>query len=606
MSKKKKEFLEIERDEDFVHRGKLRSGWEETHKSLTDYLMGSRGEPKSAEKQVKEIYQLCRNRADNMGTEIKHQLHFSPKEETGHTDGKKVFVSTKVLDEPKSFSEKSDIMLGIVTHEMAHIIHTDFDMMKKELKNRFTHSIWNTIEDERIEHAVGEEYPGYAGNLKVVKEYFFNEKYLLEEALKKGKKLEPTPEEKDGDIPEHLKAEDPREHLTSTISDKEKDAMELYDLVFKYIRYPMHIDPEIAGKHEVALDDIKAILTPYPVTAKEAIDASKKVAKVISDKIEEEDETPTDRSESEAIKEMISTMMDEEGSVNEDDDPIESESLEKYDYTEKHIEDEEWKATFRKGVDNAPMFKKYLSEVKGDARRLADVLFVKTYNETKYLRGMRSGDLDDAKIIEAVHGVKTVHLLKTPKVSKKMSLCLLIDESGSMGYGTKERDAAKVAILIQEAFRIFPIGDLFIYGFTGDYGEDFNTIFRYKEPGLELPYGLGSVRGRSENRDGHCIRAVANRVRTFTKEPMLYFVISDGQPSASYYNGHSAMMDTRKAVEEVTKKKFFPIQIGIGGGISEREQKIMFNEYVNYSSSAQMVSDMRKLLLNKAHKFIGI
>ena len=604
MSKKKKEFLDIERDEDFVHRGSIRSGWEKEHKSMTDYLMGSRGEPKSPERQLKEIYQLCRNRADNMGTDIRHHLYFSPKEETGHTDGKKVFVSTKVLDEKKTFSEKSDIMLGITTHEMAHIQHTDFDLMKKELKNRFTHSIWNTIEDERIEHAIGEEYPGYAGNLKVVKDYFFDEKYLLEEALKKGKTLAPVTEEEEGEVPEHLKAEDPSEHLTSTMTEKQRDAIELYDLVFKYIRYPKHIDPEIAGKHETALDDIREILTPYPVTAPEAIEAAKKVAKVISDKIEEEDETSAEKSASEAIKELISDMMEEEGSANEDEDPIGSKMLEEFDYTEEYIEDLEWKAVFRKGEENPSNFKKMLAEVKGDARRLADVLYTKTYSESKFMRGMRTGDLDDAKIVEAVHGVKTVHLLKTPKVSKKMSLCVLVDESGSM-YGEKARNAAKVAILIQEAYRIFPVGELFIYGFTSDHGDDFNTVFRYKEPGLDLPYGLGSVAGRSNNRDGHCIRAVANRVRTFTKQPMLFFVISDGQPAAGHYGGTAGMLDTKKAVEYATKKGFFPIQIGIDG-ISPAEQKIMFNDFVNYENSKQMVNEMRKLLLKKAHKFAGI
>jgi len=86
---------------------------------------------------------------------------------------------------------------------------------------------------------------------------------------------------------------------------------------------------------------------------------------------------------------------------------------------------------------------------------------------------------------------------------------------------------------------------------------------------------------------------------------MLYFVISDGQPAASgAYGGAAGIADTARAVKEVTAKKFFPIQIGIG--VHESVQKMMFTDYVNYRDSRQMVEDLRKLLVKKAHKFIGI
>lgn len=620
----------IGRDDDFVHRGKVRSGWEDTHKTMSDYLLGD-NIPISAEGQIKEMYQLCRNRADNMAGGINHKLYFSGKEATGHTDGKKVWVSTKVMDEKKTFQEKTDIMMGIVTHEMSHILHTDFDLMKKRIKNRFIHGLWNTIEDERIEHAVGEEFPGYIGNMQKVKEYIFDEKYLLEKALKKGKKRKligpampgapaPAPakggkaydddedvaEEEDDGTPKHLVAEDPADTLTEEINDKEKKALELLDLVFKFIRYPKYIDDDIAARHETALDDIKSILTPYPTTPEGAIKAAEKVGKIIRDELEDD----MDPSEMSGVEDMISDMMDEMTSDNEDDRATspkdESEAAKKFNMDEEYIEDPIWKAVFRKGQPDKPKYDEMLREVKGDAARLASVLFTKVYSEKKTLKGMRSGSMDDSKMVEAAHGVKTIYTHTTAKVSKKLNMVLLIDESGSMYGAGKYRDAAKVGILMERAFGIFPVGQLFIYGFTSEHEDDFNTIFRYKEPGLDVKYGLGSVTGRSENRDGHCIRAVARRVRTFTNEPMIFFIISDGMPSAPRYGGMGGMKDTRAAVTEVGKMNFFPIQIGIGGGISIEDQKIMFDDFVNYSSSRQMVDDIRKLLLRRASKLMGI
>lgn len=624
---KSKEFLPIERDEDFVHRGEERSGWEDTHSSLSSYVLGGNS-PSTVEGQIKEIYQLCRNRSNNMNPGGDHKLLFRPDEETAKTTGKKVYVSTKILDEKKSFNEKADIMLGFTTHEMAHVVHTNFDLMKTSIKSKFTHSIWNIIEDERIEHIIGEEYPGYAGNLKTTKDYVFNEKYLLAEALKRKKKLKtlspvPVPaigtithegdeeEEKD----DHLVAEDPKEGLTEEMTAEEESAMELYDLVFKYIRYPKHIDPAIAAKHEVELDEIKAMLSPYPTTAAEVVEVAHKVAKAIHTKIEDDmtsSSTPTGpggmKGAVSAIEEMLGGMMEEIESPTETEDPEMAEELKNpepdFDYRDEYIEDTEWKAVFRKGINDKDQFQKMLSEVKGDAQRLANVLYTKVYSEKRLLRGMRSGDLDDSKIVEAVKGVKTVHTTTIPKLAKQLNIVVLIDESGSM-HGNKARNAAKVGVLIQEAYRIFPVGQLFIYGFTSDHGEDFNTIYRYKEPGLDLRYGLGSVRGRSNNRDGHAIRAVANRVRSFTPAPMIYFIISDGQPAGERYYGEAAMKDTRKAVHEVTSRKFFPIQIGIES-ISITEQKKMFDDFVNYTDSRKMVEEIRKLLLNKGHKYSAI
>jgi len=632
MAKKKAVIKDwINRDEDYVHRGDLRSGWDNDYDSTSDYVLDGFLKPDTSEAEVREIQKLCANRASILADGKDIVFTINADEKTAKTDGKKVTVGTAVLDDPtKSFSDKADIMMGLTTHEMAHILHSSFSHLK-EINNHMHKSILNVLEDERIEHILCEEFPGYATNLAKVKQYFLDEKYLIEEALKGG-----------------------------SISDEQRHAMELFDLFFKLVRYPKYIDLDKMSEYEMEIDEIKSILTPYPMTSKAVLQASKDVFSIIHKSIEKktreeasgkttekrkseesegeskpgdmsgdmpESESPVEsdgESVSEAaikdkvldIEQLIGDMMKDLDSDNDSSKHVEvSSSIKNIDFTKEFIYDPQSKATYRTGQGNKEVYEDYLRDVKGDAKRLANSLFIRLFSEGSVLRGLRSGNLDESKIVEAVHGVKTVHLQHSHKQTNKINIVLLIDESGSMGYGTKSlryQDAAKAGIIIEQAFQTFPAGQLFIYGFTGDTispdgkTNDYNQIIRYREPGLNVPYSLGSVKPRSQNRDGECIRSVAKRVREFTNEPMIFFVISDGCPHSTNYSGNFAMLDTKNAVKEITKMRFFPVQIGIGDGIKPEEQKMMFDDYVNYKDPRAMVDDLRKLIIRKSHKIFGI
>ena len=53
-------------------------------------------------------------------------------------------------------------------------------------------------------------------------------------------------------------------------------------------------------------------------------------------------------------------------------------------------------------------------------------------------------------------------------------------------------------------------------------------------------HALGSVRARSNNRDGDAIYAVAKRMRNLTENQGILFVLSDGQPAARVPRGCEA------------------------------------------------------------------
>lgn len=613
----------INRDEDYVHRGDVRSGWDDDYDSTSDYVLDGFLKPDTSEMEVREIHKLCANRASILADEKPIIFTLNPSERTAKTDGKKVTVGTAVLDDSKkTFSEKADIMMGLTTHEMAHVLYSTFSHLKN-VENSMHKSILNVLEDERIEHILCDDFPGYASNLAKVKQYFLDEKYLVEDALER---------ESDED---------------------QKHAMELFDIFFKLVRYPKHLNIDKMSEYEIEVDEMKSVLTPYPMTPKAVFEASKSIYNIIhkslKKKIEEspepskgdeKKETKSDDSaEGEAKSEMdggmadsgeetsgpvsdaaidkinsieriIGEMMKDLDSDNDSSKKVEvSDSVRNVDFTKEFIHDAEFKATFRTGNGDKERYLSYREQVKGDAKRLANSLFVRMSSEASVLRGLRTGYLDESRIVEAVHGVNTVHLQRTDKQVNRVNIVLLIDESGSMGMDTRYSDAAKSAIIIEQAFETFPAGHLFIYGFTGDAfwdtSADYNQIIRYREPGLKVPYSLGGVRGRCQNRDGHCIRAVARRVRQFSNEPMLFFIISDGQPHSSDYSGDYALQDTKNAVKEVTKMRFFPVQIGIGG-ISTKHQAFMFDDYVNYKEPKSMVDDLRKLIIRKSQKIFGI
>lgn len=617
----------IERDsKDFVHRNKShRSGWDRGKSSMTDYLLEEHQIPVGKEFEIRKAYQLCNDRAAIL-SDKPSRIIFSEEEETGHTDGKRVFVSTKVIDDPKTFIEKSDILLGITTHEMAHVMHTDFEPLKK--LDRFTHTVWNVIEDERIEHMIGDEFPGYSHSIASVKQYFFKEKYMLDKERREQLESEIAAKAAAKEISDEAEAKAAGKPYTpppppEPLSPEDHKKLELYDLFFKFVRFPEQIDSEKVAEHEIAIDELKKILIPYPTKSHEVLDCAKKIAETLRKSWDDiEPPSPSSGSGSgktkaggapsthrvEAIIEEAMTFAISDNEEGTEKPKEAADKINEIDYEEVIIDDKLNEAIFRNAIPREEKYRLYKTAIKGDAQLLARKLYLKTFSEAKHIKGMRSGILDDNRIVEAVHGVKTVYTHKIDKIDKKINMVLLIDESGSMGDGVKEVNAAKAAILLEQTYKILPMGQLFIYGFTSDIDEDepyYNRIIRYKEPGFEVKYGLGDVQGRSNNRDGMCIRAVVNRVRTFTNEPMLFFVISDGQPAASgSYGGRGGIEDTRKAVMEAASRNFFPIQIGIG--VNPSVQKMMFDDFVTYSDSRTMVEDLRKLLLAKAHKFIGI
>lgn len=184
------------------------------------------------------------------------------------------------------------------------------------------------------------------------------------------------------------------------------------------------------------------------------------------------------------------------------------------------------------------------------------------------IHGCRSGLLDTNKLVEAYQGVPHVYVRKGSVVTNRTTVCVLVDESGSMWWGDKIDIARQAAILINEALGNLPGVDLYIYGHTADVVSSGETVIRtYKDKTTSKlgKYLLGSIGKRPlrENRDGIAIKEVTKKVREFTSSRCLLFILSDGSPAACGYSGSSALNDVKNAVENAERDNFEVVQVTI-------------------------------------------
>lgn len=243
---------------------------------------------------------------------------------------------------------------------------------------------------------------------------------------------------------------------------------------------------------------------------------------------------------------------------------------------------------FRNGIENRDQYEKDYNTIRpyvNDIRKSIKSHF-KEYRLIHH--SQKHGKLESRKLTEAYLGSKTTYVRKGEVQTDKIAVCVLVDESGSMGY-KKSKAARQTAILLNEALSGIPDIELFIYGHTGDQISIGSTeLIVYKDKKYNAPFALGDIQSRYENRDGMAILEVARRVRKQTDRPVLMFIISDGSPSASNYRGMSAIRDTREKVEQTEAMGISPVQICIE---ADYDPALMFKNFL-------YMTDISKLSLN--------
>lgn len=152
-----------------------------------------------------------------------------------------------------------------------------------------------------------------------------------------------------------------------------------------------------------------------------------------------------------------------------------------------------------------------------------------------------------------------------PNEIPKISVGLLLDESGSMCCGDRSSYARAAAIILYDFCQSLNI-PIMVYGHSTGWGSDVD-LYSYAEfdsIDRDDKYRMMDISARGSNRDGAALRFVAEQLSKRTEEVRLLILVSDGQPAACGYSGTAAEEDLRGIKQEYKRKGILFVAAAIG------------------------------------------
>lgn len=478
---------------------------------------------------------------------------------------RRIFLPTEIFDK---ISEKKDediinTVVGQGLHESAHLKYTELSVFEDELSkiptdNRYS-ILMNILEDERVDRLLIRERPGYKNFILQAKKYKLEGFSTKRESLKKEGKL-------------------------------------LFDLMC-YIRYPEVLTEKVLEERESFFSKIQEILNSSSL--EKTVDIIPIINKIIS---VIDSETSSVKNYKELVKLYVPLLYgsDKDGGLSLPSDFI-TRGISGRDIASHSFivdmklsmgiyERGDDKSTFfcTDIVEDAKLYQKLKTGIQKFVPQIRKKLIAVDKNSAFNIYGCRSGLLDTTKLVEAYQDVPQVYIRSGSITTNKVSVCILVDESGSMGCCNRAERARDAAILLYEAMSGISGVNLYVYGHTADQidngNEGYSTDIRvYVEPGKDRHKSMVNIQGRWENRDGTAILECAKRIRKKTQEKCIMFVISDGCPAAYNYWGTSAIKDTANKIKEAERLNFEIVQITIQGDIGDTKQ--MFSKYIDLRDS---------------------
>lgn len=242
-----------------------------------------------------------------------------------------------------------------------------------------------------------------------------------------------------------------------------------------------------------------------------------------------------------------------------------------------------------------------LNEVRSYASSLRSELQKMNRNIEVTNTGLFEGNFDDGLLVDALIGAKNVYSETFKVTNQGVCIGLLGDESGSMDYKNAWQLWMQIAVMFERALDGVNKIDFFCYGHTTGFDPMMrsdttliNTYFEGRKKGDRR--NLGKIYHHNTNRDGHAIvETVARIKKQIAKDmPLVLFVISDGEPSASVPNGYTQRAYVKKVVDTIEKDMNTTIiHIAIHPNIPSKE---MFNNYVSFTNFSTLVKDVGNLL----------
>ena len=570
---------------------------------------------------------------------VKHHLIWNGMKDSNYSIVEKSLISldgTKLLEEGEDYL---DVASGLAIHKKLHLIHTapmnDWQHRMKETIV-YKHGNWgwklflsicNVLEDEYIEKQLKKTCPGYIAYIQATKDYYWKQ---YEDELT-------NPEESNfGDLfnsfllqvryPSVLsKRQKGRwgKHLNA-ISKILKDALHedtRMDRMMEVFNYFMGLAIVMEEKEKDREGgkgrDSREMKRVIKLVEGEGLKLSDKDKNHIAEALSlSEGERRTDglKPGEEIIKSMgdlwgiIKTLL--EGEHQKELDSVLAKAIkemEDEDYNETELSSGEALTTKQRKITwrsvlptkrQSNQYREDRKEVLVEINKLKRKINLYGNPLPLTIRNQKRGKLDKRVLHRIPMDRQDLFNVKIIKQDNPVDICLLVDESGSMGHG-KMRAARRAAIAMKEALQDNPKVQLWIFGHSADEHGNGNTeMYEYSGPKMQdRPLACGAMHARYENRDGNAILASAQRVKEQSTSPhtqKLMIVFSDGQPSAQGYRGMRALDHTKRCVSRVEGEGWDIIQVGFG--VSSHTMKRMFRNCVEIGSMDWLANTLTKII----------
>ena len=572
---------------------------------------------------------------------VKHTLNFATKGKnySNMRTGALYVDGTLIKDSDANL----DIVAGLSIHEKLHLVHTQplvtwqknyaYTNRLSDAQTDLLHSIGNIIEDEYIESQLAKTHAGYVTYIDKVKEHFFA-KHDIETI--KGNVI--------ADVLNTLLA---MVRFPSTISDERKkrhakhiqffaralkDALVNRESTLVAIQsiyeYMYQLAKEEASKRDDTSEE--EILERAETRMSELLEEwgdsadgySEDDIRRIKDRLiaqEREDAERSDRYAPEkALREALSKSAREMADYSRDSDTI-SDRLDKAirDLADSEYAEEEWdsgralglrqgtKVTWRNqhaSDHESSLYDETVKKMKSSIGQLKRK--IQLYGDTKIhtIRNQRRGKLDKKMLHKIPLGRPDLFKNVIVDEDKPLDVCLLVDESGSMGSWKMDK-ARQTAIALREALKDNQALNLWVFGHTADgynwHREGETNMSVYWSPTYQSDIkAIGSMKARAENRDGMALLASAERVKAESPSMgsnKLMIVISDGEPSADGYRYAMGVPHTKKCVKHLEGQGWSIIQVGISGA-RERIMSEMFSNYMLVDNTNELPAKISKII----------
>ena len=579
---------------------------------------------------------------------VKHTLEFASAGGSGYTDMSRghIVIDGNLI---KDNDDNLDVVSGLAIHEKLHVIHSQplyrwqkseevWDLAKTAAEKKLLHNIANIIEDEYIERQLQKTCAGYVPYINACKEHYFKESKVDEiDASDFGELINTLlflvryPSRLDTD---RRKAHG--KHIRVFMAELKKgidSRGNTIDCIKNVYTYLLKQAKDMAGDRDITEEDLDGIhdkaqdyADSYIESFKEDVSESAWAEMVLDGKIDKiHDDIAKRRSKGLTLdlkdkrRDVISSMLDHEHldaiskAVKYESDIIDNETikdikdLEDSDYYEEKIDrhlaisPRQREVSWRKsttGGGAADEYKAGKARVKAQINKLKRKINLYGNTQKHNIYNQKRGILNKRQLHKIPMGMTDIFRATITKEDKPLDICILVDESGSMGYSTmsKARDSA---IAIKEALADNDKINLWIYGHSADDTKKGQTeMIEYWSPSMtDRPFALGGMKARCENRDGNAIISSALRVKgeSDNHANKLMLVLSDGSPSADMYRGAVAIDHTKKAVKYVEGMGWGIIQVGFSGAYEWMMEK-QFTNFVYVDDTDKLGDTVSKII----------